>query len=164
MLNEYAYLLTQFTRLTTTMATMAAARHKHFYAILSSTGSTRNLCVRTIRTILEFLATAVNYKSIWFLLLEHRKYVVVFCHNLSIFRFVQHPKMTVRISVLWKMWIWLAKNWPKLVVKRPFISQFWIKTVYLATYKEVCNRNQEPILVSVSEPKIFFPKPYFFIL
>ena len=34
----------------------AAARHKHFYAILSSTGSTRNLCVRTIRKILEFLA------------------------------------------------------------------------------------------------------------
>ena len=46
-------ILTQFTRLTTTMA---ATRHKHFYAILSSTGSTRNLCVRTIRKILEFLA------------------------------------------------------------------------------------------------------------
>ena len=36
------------------------------------------------------------------------------------YRPVQHLKMTVWTSVLWKIWIWLAKKWLEMDVKRPF--------------------------------------------
>ena len=44
--------------------------------------------------------------------------------NQSIFRPIKHLKMTIWISVLWKMNIQMAKKWPEMVVQLPFMSQF----------------------------------------
>ena len=43
------------------------------------------------------------------------------------FRLVKHLKMTVWNSVLWKENIQLAKKWPDMVVKWPFISCYFLR-------------------------------------
>ena len=38
------------------------------------------------------------------------------------FRHTKHFKMTVWISVLWKIFMYLAKKWPEMVIQWPFMS------------------------------------------
>ena len=45
----------------------------------------------------------------------------------SRFRLVKHLKMTVWTSVLWKKNIQLAKKWPDMVVKWPFINCYFLR-------------------------------------
>ena len=42
------------------------------------------------------------------------------------FRLIKHLTMTVWISVLWKITMWLAKKWPDMVIKWPFISCYFL--------------------------------------
>ena len=44
--------------------------------------------------------------------------------NLDLLRPVKHVKMTVWTSILWKMFIHLAKNWPEMVLKQQNLFQF----------------------------------------
>ena len=55
------------------------------------------------------------------------------------FRLVKHLKMTVWISVLWKMTIHMLQKWPEMVVEPNMSTQFYIETVYTSDAKNKWN-------------------------
>ena len=56
--------------------------------------------------------------------------------NQSRFRPVKHIKMTVRISVSWKMNIHMAKKWPEMVIQRSFIKGHSSGFTFINAYPE----------------------------
>ena len=79
--------------------------------------------------------------------------ICALCHNLWTnqnlleFRPVKHLKMTVWISVLWKIPMWLAKKWPDMVVKWSFISCYFLGARRTCFWPQVTSEaiNFEPI-------------------
>ena len=47
-----------------------------------------------------------------------------------------HVKMTVWTSVLWKINVQMAKKWTEMVVKWPFMSQFYFESDYISNDSE----------------------------
>ena len=54
-----------------------------------------------------------------------------FWSNCNLDTLLKHLKMTVWTSALWKINMQMAKKWPEMVVKRPFMSQFHFESEYI---------------------------------